>query len=396
MDLSPGTRTRPRSGRPPVMRSAVTRALSRPRAEPPVGQGRPHAVGRLLADHHHQHALGALDRVGDLQVLDVDVQLAEQGGDLGQHARPVGHRHPDLGQLLGLGQLAGQADPGHPRPLEGVEQAVPVAGGDQVPHVGQRRHQAVEGLDDGGAVLGADVGPDPGGAGGDAGHVPEPPGGQPQEGGVLGGAVGGEGHQGGGGEVGHVGHHGHHLVVAVGLEGDHVGPHGRHERADAGERGRVGVDAGREDPRRPFEQPGVGAVDPVLLGAGHGVPAHEPGIADRGDDRPLHAADVGDHAGSAGQGGPGLGGDGQDRRAHEGDVGCRVVPDGVQRPQLEGPRRPVAVEVAAGDVPSPGPQGQADRAADQPGPHDAARRPSDGLLRTQTGRSSFSPTAPSR
>ena len=82
------------------MVKAVTRAPG-PRPEAPVGEGRPHAVGRLLADDHHQHALGPLDRVGDLQVLDVDVQLAQQRGDLGQHPRAVGHRHPDLGQLLG-------------------------------------------------------------------------------------------------------------------------------------------------------------------------------------------------------------------------------------------------------------------------------------------------------
>ena len=43
----------------------------------------------------------------------------------------------------------------------------------------------------------------------------------------------------------------------------------------------------REDPRRALEQPGVGAVDPVLLGAGHRVTADEPGIPDRGDDRAL-------------------------------------------------------------------------------------------------------------
>ena len=152
---------------------------------------------------------------------------------------------------------------------------------------------------------------------------------------------------------------------------------------------------GREHPRRPLEQLGVGPVDPVLLGAGHGVPAHEPGVADRGDDGALHAADVGDHAGSAGQGGPGLGGDGEHRRAHERDVGPGIVADGVERPQLERPRRPVAVEVASGHVPAPGPQRQPDRAPDQPRPHD------DGPGRPvgrggQTGRSSFSPTAPSR
>ena len=49
---------------------------------------------------------GALGGVGDLEVVDVDAELTGEGGDLGQHARPVGHRHPHLDEVLGPGALA--------------------------------------------------------------------------------------------------------------------------------------------------------------------------------------------------------------------------------------------------------------------------------------------------
>ena len=47
----------------------------------------------------------------------------------------------------------------------------------------------------------------------------------------------------------------------------------------------VGAGGRREHPDRALEQVGVGAVDAVLLGAGHRVAADEPGVVDGVDDR---------------------------------------------------------------------------------------------------------------
>ena len=78
-------------------------------------------------------------------------------------------------------------------------------------------------VDDRGAVLGADVGPDAGMAGGDAGHVAEAAGGQAQQRGVLLGALAGQAHERGRGEVRHVGDDRDQRVVALGRQRDHVG-----------------------------------------------------------------------------------------------------------------------------------------------------------------------------
>ena len=98
--------------------------------------------------------------------------------------------------------------------------------------------EAVERVDDGVAVLGADVGPDARVAGGDAGHVAEAAGGQPQQRRVLLGALVGQAHERRGGEVGHVGHHGHERVVAIGRQGDDVGAEVGDHRAHARRRRR--------------------------------------------------------------------------------------------------------------------------------------------------------------
>ena len=99
-------------------------------------------------------------------------------------------------------------------PLEQVEQQGSVARGHQVPHVAQGLQQPVEHVEDPGPVLDAQIGPDGRIACGDAGHVPEPTGGQAQQGGVLEGGVGGQVHEGGRGQVRDVGHHGDQVVVA--------------------------------------------------------------------------------------------------------------------------------------------------------------------------------------
>ena len=83
-------------------------------------------------------------------------------------------------------------------------------------------------------------------------------------------------------------------------EGHHVGPerdhHGLHRREGVG----VGGRRGGEDPGRPGEQLGVRPVQPRLLGAGHGVAAHEPGVVHGRHHRGLHAAHVGHHQRRAG------------------------------------------------------------------------------------------------
>ena len=63
-----------------------------------------------------------------------------------------------------------------------------------------------------------------------------------------------------------------------------------------GEGAVVGGRGGGEHPHRAGEEVRVGAVDAVLLGARHRMPADEAGVADGVDDRRLHAADVGDDA----------------------------------------------------------------------------------------------------
>ena len=63
----------------------------------------------------------------------------------------------------------------------------------------------------------------------------------------------------------------------------------------------------------PSNSVGVGAVESVLLGARHRVPAEEAGVVDGCDDRRLHAADVGDEAGGGGEGFLDGIGHGQDR-----------------------------------------------------------------------------------
>src|SRR5690606_17524772 len=124
-------------------------------------------------------------RVGDLQVDDVDVEVGGQDGDVGDGAGPVGHRHADLAEVGRGAEPGRQVDPGGPGLLERRQQRVPVAGGDDLAHVAQRLDELVEDLDDGGAVVVADVGPDAGVAGRDPGHVPEPAGRQPQQRPVL-------------------------------------------------------------------------------------------------------------------------------------------------------------------------------------------------------------------
>ena len=206
----------------------------------------------------------------------------------------------------------------------------------------------------------------PGMAGGDAGHVPEAAGRQPQHGRMVGGGVGGQGHERRRGQVGHVGDHGHQLVVAFGRHGHHVGAERGDHGPEPGEGLRVGGAGRGQDPGGTLEQLAVGAVDAFLLGAGHRVAPDEAGMGHRRDDGGLHAGHIGDDA-ARGDRPDGLAGDGAGRCGDEGDLGVGIATDGVEGPELEGPGRPRLVLVEAGDVPAPLAQGQPERASDQPG-----------------------------
>ncbi len=108
----------------------------------------------------------------------------------------------DLGQVGGAGDPAGQVGPGRAGAGEhgrGARRVAPATTSRMRP---SPVDQAVEPVDDGDAVLVADVGPDGRVPGGDAGHVAEAAGGQAQQGGVLLGPLVGQRHQRGGGRGG--------------------------------------------------------------------------------------------------------------------------------------------------------------------------------------------------
>ena len=190
---------------------------------------------------------------------------------------------------------------------------------------------------------------------------------------------------------------------SLGRQGHHVGP----ERADHGLQPgvgrRVGVGRRGEDPGGPDEQLGVGPVQAHLLGAGHGVAADEPGVVDGRHHRGLHPAHVGDHQRRAGAGSASSRratvGHRAERGGDEGDVGVGVVARRRRgRPTARASAGPVGSASVPGDVPAPGPQGQAERTADQPGADDhggpGGRGPP--AASRSSGRSSRSPRAPWR
>ena len=215
----------PSSGSPRTCRAARTRSV---------------AAG---VDHEHQHAPVALGAVGDLEVVDVDAHLPEQGGHLGQDTRAG----PDTGTRTSAVVLAGgdpgrQVDPGLPGPLEHFEQHLAVA---------VRRRSGAPRRAPSAAGRGR-RGSRPGSRRRRRARWPDrrprsvvmsrkPPGRQAEQGGVLEGGVGGQVHQGGGGQVGDVRDQGHQVVVAGGGQLDDVRPQGADDGAHGGERHRVGV-----------------------------------------------------------------------------------------------------------------------------------------------------------
>ena len=79
-------------------------------------------------------------------------------------------------------------------------------------------------------------------------------------------------------------HDGDEAVVAVGREGHHLGAEAD-DTTDATVANTLSSVLGRrgEHPHRALEQVGVGAVEALLLGAGHRVAADEAGVVDGGD-----------------------------------------------------------------------------------------------------------------
>ena len=126
IDLSPGTPTAPTRGRPPGTSSRGRPGRHRPcpsgemlqrwpRPDRAVGEGR--RAGRV--DHDHEDAAVALDRVGDLEVVDVDAELGGQHQDVGDGSGAVLDRDPHLDQLLGPGGTGAHGPAGGGRPLRG-------------------------------------------------------------------------------------------------------------------------------------------------------------------------------------------------------------------------------------------------------------------------------------
>ena len=102
--LPPASARCPGMGHAPVhdeMR-ALTQVLGPARGTPCA---RSTAATRVSAsapvDHEDEDAPRALGGAGDLDVVDADAGIGGQRRDLGQHARPVGDRDAQLGQVLG-------------------------------------------------------------------------------------------------------------------------------------------------------------------------------------------------------------------------------------------------------------------------------------------------------
>ena len=137
MDFSPGVRTLPRHGTPPVttrMRGGRHRQVL---GAAPVAvrlDGRRQGVGVGAVDDEDQHATWALRRVRDLDVVDPDARIGGERGDLGQHAGTVGDRDAQLGQVVGPHDAGREVPPGRAGPLERAEERVAVVRGHPVPH----------------------------------------------------------------------------------------------------------------------------------------------------------------------------------------------------------------------------------------------------------------------
>ena len=292
-------------------------------------------------DEEDEDTAVALAGVGDLEVGDVHVERAGQRGDLGEHPGAVGHGDPDLAEVADPREARREVGACAARLLEHRQQPVTVGVRHDAAHLGERREQAVEHVDDGGAVLGADVRPDAGVAGRDAGHVAEAAGRQPQQGAVLRrqrssasriseAAV----------RCGHVGDDRHQRVVVVRRQRDHVGPQTGDRPTAAGRRRVSSVVAGRgQHPHGAREEVGSAPSIPSCSEPAIGWPPTKRGSSTASTIDALTLPTSVTIPGPARQRGARRVRDGPHRRGQEGDLGRRIVADRVERAQLERPRR---------------------------------------------------------
>ncbi len=177
---------------------------------------------------------------------------------------------------------------------------------------------------------------------------------------------------------------------------------------DLGEGVVVGARHRREHPGATLEQVGPGAGDALLLAARHRMAAHVAGVVHEREQRGLHAAGVGDEAGRVGQGPPHLARDRADGCGHEGQLGVDgAVGVGDLVDDADAPRRrsrPARSRSRPDHVPAGAAQGGPDRTPDETDAHDegtaraepirARRWP--GRTPPYSGRSSRRAAAPSR
>ena len=315
-------------------------------------QGRPVALGHQPAleplapvgvDHQDEHALGALHRVGHLEVDDAHVEVGGQREDRAR-ARPRGRGWSGAARP---GPRAGPPAPAGSTRARRAWSSTP-SSRSRSPSATIARTSASASISSSSsatmavAVLGADVGPDARVAGGDAGHVPEPAGRQAQHGPVLLGPLVGQAHHGGRGQV-----RARATPWPPASRGGRAGwPPPTPRSDDTIER--MAVKAASSVPGTgvstqvaPSNRSARAPSTPSSSEPGHRVAADVAGVVHQVEHRRLHAADVGDQAGAGGQRLAHLVGHRADGRGHEGDLGVGVVADGVERAQLEGPARAI-------------------------------------------------------
>ena len=255
-DARAGRASRPADGRRRRRRRVTTRAAGRAGGTPRCSSAaRTCSAGRGV-DHQHQDAPVALGAwaISRSKMLTPSspsrvVTSASTPGRSGTGTRTSA-------MLARGGAPDGQVDPRLPGPLERPQHPVAVPGR---PPAGARRRRAAPAAGRGTSTISARFstqtsGQMPGMAGGDAGHVPKAAGRQPQQGGVLGGGVGGQVHQGGRGQVRDVGDHGHQVVVALGATWPPRWRRARRPRPGGGRRRRVGAAGRGQHPRGAVEQ----------------------------------------------------------------------------------------------------------------------------------------------
>ena len=170
-----------------------------------------------------------------------------------------------------------QASPGGARTLQHVEQAVAIAGRDQGAHAGERVDVLVERGDDRVTVRDADVGPDPGMARGDPGHVAEPARREPEQRACSAPRVAATSISVRRRELRDVTHDRHQRVVLLRASPRTTSAPTAPRRAcrTAANASASVRSVGVSTQVAPTNRSALGAVEAVLLGAGHRVAAHD-------------------------------------------------------------------------------------------------------------------------